>query len=204
MILQQNGLGKAINKKNGTVDHKWLNKNQKKLKKALIGKTFRDKAFTSTSTENKFARKWAQRTSVRESMELVDDEEYMRLKSLEDTNPDLIPGAHLMTINLPKGSKGAFVDRTADDIQSKHGQLNQREVLLDKGSMFRINDIRKMDNADSYELVMELLAEEEGKKKNGGGKKKGLQTIPEEDLKDEDLLNQSMIVKPVKKKKKKK
>ena len=40
---------------------------------------------------------------------------------------------------------------------------------MDKGSFFKISDIQKGEGPDSYELVMDLLAEEEGKKK---GKKK--------------------------------
>ena len=68
-----------------------------------------------------------------------------------------------MSINMPKGSKGAFIDRATDNMKRNN---NQREVLLDKGSMFKISDIRKMEDSDSYELVMDLLAEEGKKRMN--------------------------------------
>ena len=77
-------------------------------------------------------------------------------------HPEQLPGAHLMSINMPKGSKGAFIDRATDNMKRNN---NQREVLLDKGSMFKISDVRKMEASDSYELVMDLLTEEAGKKK---------------------------------------
>ena len=54
LMFEQHGLKKALNK-NGAVNHKWLNKNQKEMRNALIGKTFHDKAYTSTSTEKAFA-----------------------------------------------------------------------------------------------------------------------------------------------------
>jgi len=164
-LLQQNGLGKAV-KEDGSVDHQWLKQNQKKLRKNLVGKTFHEKAFTSTSTEKKFALNWSRMTSFNEK-----NFEYgmtgqikkaLKLQNLYDTHPEQINGAHLLTMNLPKGSKGTFVDRATDSIGRTN---NQREVLLDKGSFFKISDIRKMEDSDSYELVMDLLTEEKGKKK---------------------------------------
>ena len=45
--------------------------------------------------------------------------------------------------------------------RAKH---KQRAALIDKDASFKISDIRKMEDSDSYELVMDML-EEEGKKK---------------------------------------
>ena len=165
-LLQQNGLGNAV--KNGKVDHKWLNSHQKKLRKNLVGKTFQDKAFTSTSTEKKFAQFWSRNSAMREKrIDMLmngQTDEYDAFQKKAEEHPEQIPGAHLLTMNLPKGTKGAFIDRTTDELLHG-GQGDQREVLLDKGSFFKISDIRKMKDSDSYELVMDLLAEEEGKKK---------------------------------------
>ena len=59
MMFQQFGLKKALNK-DGTVNHEWLRNNQDRMKKTLVGKTFHDKGFTSTTTERDFAQGWAQ------------------------------------------------------------------------------------------------------------------------------------------------
>ena len=200
-LLLENDLGKAVNG-DGSVNHKWLNKNQKKLRKNLVGKTFHEKAFTSTSTEKKFAQFWSRESAKNEKMFDLGmqekNQEAMEFQNMADAHPEQIPGAHLLTMNLPKGSKGAFVDRTTDGT-AKDG-INQREVLLDKGSMFKISDIRKMKDSDSYELVMDLLAEEEGKKKTGGGKHRS----GTNDLYNDDPLNKAISYGKGKKKKKKK
>ena len=36
---------------------------------------------------------------------------------------------------------------------------------MDKGSSFKISDIRKAEDSDGYEPVMDMLTEEEGKKR---------------------------------------
>ncbi len=168
-LLEQNGLKKGLNK-NGTVNHQWLNKNQKTLRKKLVGSVFHDKAFTSTSTEKDFARDWARKEVIREKKQKLYDEDagYDEIAAVQeeaDAHPERIPGAHLLSINMPKGANASFIDRATDIKKAGHGEDNQREVLADKGSMFKISDIRKMEDADSYELVMDLLAEEAGKKK---------------------------------------
>ena len=171
LMFKQHGLKKAVNS-DGSVNHKWLNKNQKKLRKALVGSVFHDKAYTSTSTEKAFAQFWSRKKAKREKMMQMmkngEDAEQFQNMTLE--HPELIPGAHLMTLNMPKGSNVSFVDRVTDD--SGRGDPGQFEVLADKGSSFRINDIRKMEGSDSYELVMDLLAEENGVKKGKKKKKK--------------------------------
>ena len=143
-----------------------------------MGKTFHDKAFTSTSTEKSFTQTWGKNSALREKrfgmLMNGQTDEYNAFEKEVTEHPERMPGAHLLTMNLPKGSKGAFVDRTIDGTANK-GEVDQREVLLDKGSTFKISDIRKMTDADSYELVMDLLAEEEGVKKNSAPKETGRQ-----------------------------
>ncbi len=89
--------------------------------------------------------------------------EAKEFQQMAEEDPEKIPGAHVMKMNLPKGSKAAFIDRTGDG--RRDADVEQREVLLDKDSMFQISDIRKMDDVDSYELVLDLLSEKEGKKR---------------------------------------
>ena len=215
-LLQQNGLGDAVNK-DGSVNHAWLKKNQKALRKNLVGKTFHEKAFTSTSTEKSFAQKWSQQKTFEEK-----NFEYgmtgktnlsRELQKRYKEHPEKLPGAHLLTMNLPKGSKGAFVDRVTDNTERPQ---DQREVLLDKGSTFKISDIRKMKDSDSYELVMDLLAEEEGVKKDSAPQETGgvrpatkadLDALFNADDPNESKLDPDMVVElpvPGKKKKKKK
>ncbi len=63
---------------------------------------------------------------------------------------------------MPKGANASFVDRMAD---TERDGNDQREVLVDKGSFFKISDIRKADDSDTYALIMDMLTEEEGKKR---------------------------------------
>ena len=164
LMFQQHGLEKAINK-DGTINHQWLNKNQKTMRKKLIGSVFHDKAFTSTSTEKGFAQFWSRKKAKNEKMMqmMQNGQDATDFQNLTLEHPELTPGAHLMTVNMPKGSNASFVDRVTDS--TTYGDPNQMEILADKGSSFKISDIRKTEGADSYELVMDLLAEEEGKKK---------------------------------------
>ena len=171
LLFQQLGLKKAVNK-DGSINHKWLNKNQKQMRKALVGSTFHDKAYTSTSTERGFAQFWSRHKAQTEVMnrfvENGQDDEAIKIQKLATEHPELIPGAHMVTMNLPKGANASFVDRMSD----KEKKVDQREILVDKGSMFKISDVRKMKDSHSYELVMDMLAEEEGVKKGKKKKKK--------------------------------
>lgn len=169
LLFEQHGLKKAVNR-DGTINHKWLSKNQKKMRKALIGKVFHDKAYTSTSTERSFAQFWARHKAGSEAMKrYVDngqDDKAQEIQNMIENNPEKIPGAHMVRFNMPKGANASFVDRTSDKhFADLKKPVDQREILIDKGSSFKISDIRKMEDSDSYELVMDMLAEEKGKKK---------------------------------------
>lgn len=166
MMFQQFGLKKALNK-DGTINHEWLRKNQAKMKKKLIGKTFHDKGYTSTTTERDFAHGWAQQKAKGEWLHYLEKskryDEINQYSDEIDEHPERIKGVHMVRFNLPKGANASFIDRTADDLSV--GRNDQREVLVDKGSSFKISDIRKAEDSDAYELVMDLLAEEKGKKR---------------------------------------
>ena len=165
-LVDQAGMKNGLNS-DGSINHEWMNQNQKTLRKKLIGSVFRDKAFTSTSTEKKFAQDWSRLQSRNEKMFDLGMKgkikEARKFERMAKKHPERIPGAHLLTVNVPKGANATFVDRMTD--KEKGGGVNQRELLLDKDSAFKISDIRKMEDSDSYELVMDLLAEEAGKKK---------------------------------------
>ena len=165
MVFNQLGLENAVNE-DGTINHEWLNRNQKTLRKKLVGKTFQDKAFTSTSTEKGFAQFWARKKAALEETNRLlfsnRKDEAIAFQKMTKKHPERVPGAHMIRFNLPKGSNASFVDRIAE---KEGGKINQREILVDKGSFFKISDIQKGDGPDSYELVMDLLAEENGKKR---------------------------------------
>jgi|GEM_PF-6803878 len=167
MMFRQFGLKKALNK-DGTLNHKWLRDNQNKMKKTLVGKTFHDKGYTSTTTEREFALGWARQKAKGEYLNLLEeqgrDEEVMQYENEVEGHPEKIKGAHMVRFNLPKGANASFIDRTFDKGNNR-SRNDQREILVDKGGSFKISDIRKAEDADSYELVMDMLAEEEGKKK---------------------------------------
>ena len=165
MMFQQFGMKEALNE-DGGLNHEWMGKNQDLMKKMLVGKTFRDEGYTSTTTEPNFAKGWARKKAKSEhTLDLVmkgKAKEAMDYENEVRDHPEKIKGAHMVKFNLPKGANASFVDRAGD---SKNGdRYEQREVLVDKGSSFKISDIRKLEDSDSYELVMDMLAEEERKK----------------------------------------
>ena len=166
MMFEQFGLKKALNK-DGTVNHAWLRNNQGKMKKKLVGKTFHDKGYTSTTTERDFAQGWAQQKAKNEWVHYLEERKrYDELNQYTDDvaeHPELIKGVHMVRFNLPKGANASFIDRTADS--EAFGRNDQREVLVDKGSSFKISDIRKAEDSDTYELIMDMLTEEKGKKR---------------------------------------
>ena len=162
MMFEQHGLKDALNT-DGTVNHKWLRNNQKMMLDTLVGKTFHDKGYTSTTTETSFAKGWATQKSAMEIMERTKSKK-KRAKILQTLNnhPEQIPGVHMIKMNLPKGANASFIDRA---VPSESHPVEQREILVDQGSTFKISDIRKMEGSDTYELVMDMLAEEKGKKR---------------------------------------
>ena len=141
--------------------------NQDLMKKTLVGKTFHDKGYTSTTTEPEFAKHWAKKKAQSEhTMDLImkgKGQEAMDYENEVRDHPEKIKGAHMVKFNLPKGANASFVDR-AGDTQSG-GRYEQREVLVDKGSNFKVSDFRKLEDSDAYELVMDMLADEDDKKR---------------------------------------
>ena len=167
MMFQQFGLKKALNK-DGTVNHEWLRNNQDRMKKTLVGKTFHDKGFTSTTTERDFAQGWAQQKAKGEYINYLEGkgqyDDIVKYQNEIEGHLEKIKGVHMVRFNLPKGANASFIDRTADG-QAGGERNDQREVLVDKGSSFKISDIRKAEDSDTYELVMDMLTEEKGRKR---------------------------------------
>ena len=177
-ILAQKGLTRAI-KQNGTLDHKWIRDNLEKVQRALINTSFADNGFTSTTTERSFANYWAQyknHNEVLQRLQLIEnrspEEERDYTRFTEEFSPDEknVPGGHVIKMFLPAGSRSAFIGGAAK-IQGKAPTIKQHEVLVDKGSLFKITGFEvnneKDAGPDSYNLMMELLSDEEGMEPTG-------------------------------------
>ncbi len=206
-LLAQSGMEDVI-KANGTIDHEALLRE----KDRMIGLTFQDKGFVSTTAASQFAEKWGEGIGRRdlnffkqralerrgitqeererkENKPLLEDLEGERGKKMSVANRQQYYGAladnllkgdeaikesdigsHTMEIALPKGSKAAYID-SASTISGKLGENTlphqQMEILLNRGSRFRISDILpKLDEhgkslPNQFRIIMELLQEEE-------------------------------------------
>ena len=171
-ILTQKGLIQAV-KSDGGLDYQWIKDHLREVQDAVINTTFADNGFTSTTTEKRFAQYWGQKKNQSEN--------FMRLAQIPDkdkteeqknefmrwatANPkeNNVPGGHIINMSLPAGSRAALISAAAKD---KDGDfLKQQEVLVDKGSLFKITgfDVNKDEGAgpDSFNLMMELLSDEE-------------------------------------------
>ena len=160
-ILQQAGLKKAVNP-DGTVNHKWLESHQRQLRKALVGMTFSDPGFTSTTTERSFAQGWANKKNgmIRQQafmdkhdMANMTPEEEAELERI-NTDRENLEGAHIIRMNLPAGSRAAAIDHAATEGRNFSGQS---EILVDRGSQFRISGLQHTAKG-RYDIIMDLLA----------------------------------------------
>lgn len=104
--------------------------------KLLNGTTFQDKAFMSTTTNKFFARRLANKT--------VNKTKKSNNKNLY-TNTE---GAHIMTLNVPKGTRAMFTDT----MFTKTGNEKEKnELTLDAGYTYTINNVKPI-GPGMYEL----------------------------------------------------
>ena len=230
-ILTQKGLTRAV-KRNGGLDRQWIRDNMRKVQQALINTTFADNGFTSTTTEKNFARYWAQHKNHTENLDRLyriqnrtpeEDEEVDRYE-LSDPKNNNVPGGHIIHMSLPAGSRSAAIGGAAKVPGKKGTSIKMHEVLVDKGSLFRITGFNvnndKDAGPDSFNLMMELLSDEEGMEpagnavenliqSNGGGNNLlngGYEADNEEDIRSvlgrQDAEHLKRIMKKGKKKKK--
>ncbi len=144
------------------------------MQNALINTTFADNGFTSTTTEKNFARYWAQHKNHTENLDRLyriqnrtpeEDEEVDRYE-LSDPKNNNVPGGHIIHMSLPAGSRSAAIGGAAKVPGKKGTSIKMHEVLVDKGSLFRITGFNvnndKDAGPDSFNLMMELLSDGEG------------------------------------------
>ncbi len=177
-ILTQKGLTRAV-KRRGGLDHQWIRENLQEVQNALINTTFADNGFTSTTTEKNFARYWAQHKNHTENMARLyrikhrtpEQEEELERYELSDPKNNNVPGGHIIHMSLPAGSRSAAIGGAAKVPGKKGSSMKMQEVLVDKGSLFKITGFNVNNDKDagpeSFNLMMELLSDEEGMEPTG-------------------------------------
>ena len=184
-ILTQKGLTRAV-KRNGGLDRQWIRDNLRKVQNALINTTFADNGFTSTTTEKNFAKKWAQHKNRTENLLRLDairnktpEEEDETIHYQEyDPKKNNVPGGHIINMVLPAGSRSSVISGAAK-FPGRGSSMEQREVLVDKGSLFKITGFNVNNDKDagpeSFNLMMELLSDEEGMEPTGNAEENLIQ-----------------------------
>ena len=82
-----------------------------------------------------------------------------------------VPGGHIISMFLPAGSRSSVISGAAKISGKKGSSMEQREVLVDKGSLFKITGFSVNNDKDagpeSFNLMMELLSDEYGMEPTG-------------------------------------
>ena len=71
-----------------------------------------------------------------------------------NTGRETMEGAHVIRMNLPAGSRAAAIDHAATEGRNISGQS---EILVDRGSQFRISGLERTAKG-RYDIIMDLLA----------------------------------------------
>jgi hypothetical protein len=148
------------------IDHDDLDERFDEIKQQIVGKTYVDKGFTSTTTEKSYAEKWI-RQYVRRRLEDaliyehdMDTDEYTETgnyyKNLLDdiTDDSALPGQHVIHIEMPKGTKAAMIDKMGKTSGS------QQEILVNHGSIWKVKDIKKGAHKGQYHIYVKIINEE--------------------------------------------
>ena len=97
-----------------------------KSKSSLTNQVIQDKGFTSTSLNEEVATEFAKKHD-----------------------------GHLIQINAPAGSHGAYLDPISE-------AMGEQEVLLDKGQQFKIDDIVDDEKTGLMKIILSMIDEDEG------------------------------------------
>lgn len=165
-LFAQRGLSpKDYLNKDGSLNYQKIDK--KGLLKSLIGMTYQDKCFVSTSTNRGYAAMWANQNEFNDANKIRNEvlenskteEGSLERKELERYSEAAVlnkaesgKGGHMMVMNLPAGTKAIFADAfgsTSKDSKNMVGSP-QNEITLDRGLMYKITDVS--GSAGSYQL----------------------------------------------------
>ena len=152
-LFQQAGIkSKKYLDKDGKLSHDKVMKNG--LLDKLVGMTYEDKGYVSTTTNPAFADTWAMNNSVsnwkRENQynpSQHSPEQQVKIEQALLHAPELMKGSHMMVMNSHQGTKGEFI--------SKPGS-SQNEFMLNRGQGYQITGINPRAEG-SYEFQIEVL-----------------------------------------------
>lgn len=177
-LFQQRGLSpKDYQKKDGHLDYAKIDK--KGLLKKLIGMTYRDGCFVSTTTNRGYAAMWANQEAFREAndvrrqvLENTGMQEGSQEREALERYADAVllehaetagKGGHMMIMNLPAGTKAVFADAmgSSQKDSSKMVGAPQNEVTLDRGLIYKITNVSGSNG--NYRLYVTVVGQ--GQKK---------------------------------------
>ena len=170
-LLKDNNFTEALKGEDlNEVNHEWIGQNMEEFNKRMNGVVYSDPGFSSSTTQREFAEKWSKKSGrffmKRELDQRLKDgkitkEEYDK-KLAEMPEQGDITGAHVIDLELPKGAPVAAIDRAG---MINRGPSGQREMLIDKDSMFQFMGLSPGNVPGSYNMKSRLLTEAEGKKR---------------------------------------
>ncbi|MBS6398022.1 MAG: hypothetical protein KH452_12905 [Clostridiales bacterium] len=173
-LFSQKGLSpKAYTKKDGSLDYDKIDK--KGLLKSLIGMTYQDKCFVSTSTNRGYAAMWAnmgdfqaakaereqvlaESQTAQGSQERAELERYSEAVALNQAEAGT--GGHMMIMDVPARTKAIFTDAMGSGNQDETALLSgapQNEITLDRGLLYKITDVK--GSGGSYQLYVSVVGQ---------------------------------------------
>lgn len=171
-LLEQKGYPKEnyLNKDGKTLNYQMIDKMG--LLKGLVGMTYQDNCFVSTTTNRGYAAMWvnsvefskakqirnevlAQSKTEEGSREREELERYSEAVMLQQTESQA--GGHMMIMNVPAGTKGVFADAMGSQVKdpTKLFGAPQNEITLDRGLLYKITDVS--GSAGSYQLYVTVV-----------------------------------------------
>lgn len=151
--LSEEELSKVFNE-DGTLNHKSILENDIYLN--LEGVVFKDEAFVSTTTNEFFANRWANKlvhkSLANKYVQQGETEKANEICSYKERYND-IEGSHVMSIYVPEGANAMFTDTM---YLKENRSRGQNELTLDSGYYYKISKVELLEQG-RYKLYIELL-----------------------------------------------
>ncbi len=144
------------------IDHKKMAQRMDEIRQKIVGKVYVDKGFTSTTTEEEYAKSWIQgniKSNLGVEKSGMNEQDAEEIEELLYKPAAEIPGQHVMLMDIPAGSNAALIDRMGT---SKY--ISQQELLVNYGSSWVVTDFQMGTHPGQYVIKVKLLKE--------GGEKK--------------------------------
>ena len=170
-LLKDNNFTEALKGEDlNEVNHEWIGQNMEEFNRRMNGVVYTDPGFSSSTTQREFAESWSKDSGrffmkreldQRLSSGKISQDEYQKRMAEMPEKGD-ISGAHVIDLELPKGAPVAAIDRAG---MINRGPSGQREMLIDKGSMFQFMGLSPGNVPGSYNMKARLLSGEEGRRR---------------------------------------